>query len=163
MTYAIYTDGACEPNPGPGGWAAIAFLDDTEIHRDCGSHSRTTNNIMELTAVFWALDQVSRFGWHGATIYSDSKYVVNGCNDWRHKWKAAGWRKPAANREIWRDMDRMLSILDDRVRIEWVKGHSGIPGNELADEISMQAMRDCVATERLYVRPDIFQTAEQAP
>lgn len=141
----IYTDGACEPNPGRGGWGFVAYMDGREIHSDCGGAIEATNNIMEITGVIRALEwlissEVRQF----TRVLSDSQYVVKGCNDWRHGWKKRDWKRiadhrsktmePIKNVDLWKQLDRLLIAAP--AKIEWVKGHAGIVGNERADELS---------------------------
>lgn len=139
---SIYTDGACEPNPGQGGWSFVAYAEGSEILNEIGGEEFTTNNIMEMTAVLKALEWAEK---HIAApakvkIYSDSGYVVNGCNDWRFGWAKKGWArgktKPLANVEIW----KRLAAAHDRfpAKIIWVKGHAGLEGNERADVLAEQ-------------------------
>lgn len=146
-TYTIHTDGSCLGNPGPGGWAVHVRgpMGETE---DCGSDGSTTNNIMELTAFCKAL------GWlasnaaagQGALIRSDSRYVIDGITSWIQGWKKRNWRKadgkPVLNKELWQDADLLYEAVRSagiRVRIEWVKGHAGDPGNERVDLLARDA------------------------
>ena len=128
----IYTDGACIPNPGAGGWGFAVFNSDNScIYEDCGGLAETTNNIMEMTAILKALRYAKGAE---ALIYSDSQYCINGLNSWRHKWKKAGWRRgqsKLANADLWQD----LSAHADRSKatFKWIRGHNGNVGNELAD------------------------------
>lgn len=137
----IYCDGACEPNPGAGGWGFAVYRDGVEIHSDCGGSADTTNNIMEMTGALMALRWFSDRGVvEPVRILCDSQYVVNGCNDWRLSWKARGWKRKGKNPEIanldlWKDLDEALTAAP--IRLEWVKGHAGIIGNERADELSL--------------------------
>lgn len=138
----IYTDGACEPNPGKGGWAFVVYQDGKEIHSACGGDSATTNNVMELTGVIKALEWLNDNREIGsARILSDSQYVVRGCNEWRQGWKRKGWMRGKVNAlesiknmEHWKRLDSLLDA--DGSKIEWVKGHVGIVGNERADQLS---------------------------
>lgn len=137
----IYTDGACEPNPGKGGWGFVVYTDGGETHSECGGSLASTNNIMEMTAVkmavLWAIENGL-----AAKIVSDSQYVVKGCNEWRFGWKARGWKRkasggklePVKNAELWAEIDEVLRRA--KVTLEWCKGHAGILGNERADELS---------------------------
>lgn len=150
----IYTDGACEPNPGKGGWGFVVYEAGVEIYTACGGDPIATNNIMEMTAVKMALIWLGKRDISGATILSDSQYVVKGCNEWRHGWKAKGWRRvvdrksgklePVKNADLWKELDEYLRAVP--VKIEWVKGHAGIRGNERADELSNVGRRE--ATEQ---------------
>jgi len=136
----IYTDGACEPNPGAGGWAFVVYdQNGFETNNRNGGSVETTNNIMELTGVFAALVHARNMDRKPdeVTIYSDSQYVVNGCNDWRHGWEKKGWRRgkaALANSELW----QAISAAHDAFpcKITWVRGHSGVPGNERADRLA---------------------------
>lgn len=136
----IHTDGACRGNPGPGGWGAVLRFRDKErtLH---GGDPQTTNNRMELTAVIRALETLKRDGC-AIDLYSDSRYVLQGISEWLPRWKARGWktagRKPVLNRELWQRLDELAARHD--VRWHWVKGHSGDPGNELADELANQGI-----------------------
>lgn len=131
----IYTDGCCTPtNPGPGGWATIIYLPNSSTSLS-GSEPYTTNNRMEITAVLeamkWSIQNTP------AIIYSDSSYVVNGVNKWIGGWANAGWKKGARqikNIDLWQEVYDVKQSF--RGRIEWVRGHSGVPGNEEADMLA---------------------------
>ncbi|WP_336067216.1 ribonuclease H [Nitratireductor rhodophyticola] len=136
----IFADGACDPNPGPGGWGFAVYRDGREIHADCGGDPDTTNNIMEVTGVLMALQWFRDRGVvEPVRLLCDSRYVVNGCNTWRHGWKEKGWKrgseKQLANAELWQELDAALALVP--ITLEWVKGHAGIEGNERADELAM--------------------------
>jgi len=137
---AIYTDGACEPNPGPGGWGLVVFMDGDIKNIDYaqyGYSDNTTNNIMELTAILMAFDVIPDTEL-AATIFSDSRYCVDGINSWMHKWQKKGWKKKGGaikNLDLWKEIfDKVKEF--PRVKLEWVRGHNGDMGNELADEFA---------------------------
>lgn len=139
----IFADGACEPNPGPGGWGYVVYRDGLEVHADCGGECATTNNVMEMTGALMALQWLSESGLsEAARLVCDSQYVVKGCNDWRHAWKKKGWKrgpnKELANADLWQQLDAMLASVP--ITLEWVKGHAGIGGNERADELATIGM-----------------------
>jgi len=138
----VFTDGACDPNPGPGGWSFVVYVDGHEVYSETGAHTRTTNNRMELGGILAALRWlIARPDLLGANVHSDSTYAVNGCNEWRKKWKARGWRKGAAdipNADLWKLLDAALS--SHPVRLNWIRGHSGITGNERADRLASNAV-----------------------
>lgn len=138
MSLVIYTDGACEPNPGQGGWGFVAYSAGAEVYSEHGGEASATNNTMEMTAMIRALEWLrDELGVFEAKLLSDSQYVVKGCNDWRHGWKRKGWKRgknALANVELWQRLDALLTTMN--VKIEWVKGHAGILGNERADELS---------------------------
>jgi len=131
----IYTDGACSGNPGPGGWGVLMIWRDDEKEL-FGGEPKTTNNRMELMAAIQALESLNRQ--ISVTLYTDSKYVLDGITKWIKGWKKNGWRtaakKPVKNDDLWRRLDEALA--GHEVDWQWVKGHSGHPGNEHADELA---------------------------
>lgn len=132
---AIYADGACRGNPGPGGWGA--WLRCGEHERELfGGEQMTTNNRMELTAVIEALATLQRRC--SVTVYTDSAYVKDGITSWIRCWKARGWLtadgRPVKNVELWQRLDALNAAHD--VTWRWVKGHAGNPGNERADRLA---------------------------
>ena len=148
----IYTDGAARGNPGPAGWAAVILLSqnsgEPRVLQEIGGRSdHATNNIMELTAPIEALKYVKkhlpRLGKAGKIhapleIFSDSKYVITGINEWIHNWLKNNWRtankKPVLNQELWQE----LHALNQEFKPMWhyVKGHNGDKWNDRADEIA---------------------------
>ena len=135
----IYTDGACSGNPGPGGWGV--FLKSGQHERViCGGETHTTNNRMELLAAIEALKAL-KFPCV-VTLYTDSVYVKQGINAWIAGWKRKGWRtasgKPVKNKDLWMRLDEIRST--HKIEWKWVKGHSGDPGNERADELAREGM-----------------------
>lgn len=133
----VYTDGACIPNPGSGGWGFVVFENGKEIYRDWGGLNKTTNNIMEMTAIVQALEFLEG---REATVYSDSQYCINGLNSWRHSWKRSKWKKGMLkNVELWKDLDALADA--SKAKFSWVKGHNGHSGNELADELAERGRR----------------------
>lgn len=135
----IYTDGACRGNPGPGGWgvALIAGIHERELN---GAEPNTTNNRMELTAAIEALAALKRPC--EVRLFTDSQYVRKGITEWITQWRERDWRtadrKPVKNVDLW----QALSAQIERHQIEWhwVKGHSGVPGNERADRLANEAI-----------------------
>ena len=128
----VYTDGACRGNPGPGGWGAILIARGKEREL-WGGDSATTNNRMELSAVIRALEALKRRC--RVTLYTDSKYVIQGIEDWMPGWKKRDWKtadkKPVKNRDLWEQLD--LLTHNHEIVWVWVKGHAGHAGNERAD------------------------------
>lgn len=131
----IYTDGACSGNPGPGGWGAVLIYGHHRKELN-GGERETTNNRMELRAAIEALRAMKR-GVH-IDLYTDSKYVMDGVEQWLAGWKARGWktasRQPVKNQDLWRDLDIELSR--HHVTFHWVKGHAGHAENEHADALA---------------------------
>jgi ribonuclease HI len=117
----IYTDGSCCPNPGKGGWGAIIVYDDFDYYLS-GKAERTTNNMMELTAVIEALKACTE---KDVTIYSDSKYVIECAKgNWQRK----------KNTELWKYYDSVAK--NKNIKWNWVKGHNGDYYNELVDKLA---------------------------
>jgi ribonuclease HI len=135
----IYTDGACRGNPGPGGWAALLLKSGVERELS-GAVAATTNNRMELQAVIEALQVLKRAV--RAHIYTDSQYVRLGITEWLGGWKARGWktsaRKPVKNQDLWMQLDGLVA--GHELEWHWVKGHSGVPGNERVDALANAAI-----------------------
>jgi|TARA_Y100000994_G_C15345230_1_gene298211 ribonuclease HI len=135
----IYTDGACKGNPGIGGWGAILKYGNTEKEIK-GFSKETTNNIMELTAVIKALESLSRSC--NIIITTDSNYVKNGITDWINNWKKNGWKtakkQPVKNKDLWVSLDKLVA--KHSITWKWIKGHSGHPENERADQLANEAI-----------------------
>ena len=132
----IFTDGACSGNPGPGGWGAILRSGTSEKELSGGS-DLTTNNRMELSAVINALQALKKPC--DVTIYTDSKYVMDGVQQWLPNWKKNNWRtsnkkSPVKNIDLWQEMDAVLPI--HKIKWVWVKGHSGHVENERVDTLA---------------------------
>ena len=131
----IWTDGACFPNPGSGGWSWIS----DEGKSESGSLAQTTNQVMELTAVVRAIE--SNLDAESLLIISDSKYVIDGATSWTKKWVANNWKtangSPVKHQELW----GKLVVLSQEIQIQfqWVRGHSGDLMNEKADELANRA------------------------
>ncbi len=135
----IHTDGACRGNPGPGGWGVLLSWNDTRKELS-GAEAATTNNRMELTAAIMGLTALKRPT--VATVQTDSQYVIKGITEWLPSWKARGWRtadrKPVKNQDLWERLDQLAG--QHTLRWQWVKGHSGDPGNERVDELANLAI-----------------------
>lgn len=138
---SIYADGACKGNPGPGGWGALLSYGGHEKEMR-GGERETTNNRMELTAAIEALKALKKNC--DVMLYTDSMYVKNGIQKWVDKWKRNNWKtasgKPVKNQDLWKSLDREVSR--HRISWRWVKGHSGNPGNERADQLANQGVED---------------------
>lgn len=135
----IFTDGACLGNPGPGGWGVILRYNDVEKELS-GNEANTTNNKMELTAVISALSALKEPC--NITLYTDSRYVMDGIEKWIFNWKQNGWKTankkaPVKNLELWQKLDELQTQHD--IRWVWVKGHAGHKENERCDELARTA------------------------
>jgi len=134
----IYTDGACVPNPGPGGWAALLRFGKHEKVRT-GSAPATTNNRMELTAAVEALKGLTRAC--QVEIYTDSEYLKRGITEWLPNWRRRGWKRKGgvlANVDLWQALEAALS--QHTVTWHWVRGHTGDPYNERVDRLANAAI-----------------------
>jgi ribonuclease HI len=142
----IYTDGACRGNPGPGGWGALLRFGKTE-KKLLGSEANTTNNRMELMAAIQALASLKEQC--NVDLYTDSQYVQKGISEWLPNWKKKNWikadKKPVKNADLWQTLDEVASR--HQIRWHWVKGHSGHPENELADELANTAIDQLLANK----------------
>ena len=135
----IFTDGACKGNPGIGGWGAILEYGNSKKEIK-GFSKNTTNNIMELTAVIKALECLNRKC--KITITTDSNYVKNGITEWIKSWKINGWKTSkksvVKNKELWIKLDNLVA--KHEINWKWIKGHSGHPQNERADQLANEAI-----------------------
>jgi len=134
----LFTDGACLGNPGPGGWAALLRFGKKEKLL-VGKTPETTNNQMEMMAIIEGLKALKKAC--EITLFTDSRYVMDGYNEWLPGWKTKNWRnskkEPVKNKELWQLLDKQA----DRHTIhwQWVKGHSGHPENERVDQAAREA------------------------
>ena len=157
--FVIYTDGSCEPNPGPGGWAAILRYtnDSGRTFSRCfsGHTADTTNNRMEVMAVLSALKRLKYAS--EVVVYSDSKYVVDAVGDWVNgqpsakrigwmvKWRKNNWVRPTKNgppnelknADLWQEMYYLI-VRHRSISMRWVRGHAGNKFNELCDVVALE-------------------------
>lgn len=139
----VYVDGACSGNPGPGGWGAVLIF--REMRKEMsGFEPHTTNNRMELTAAIAALDALKTQCC--VKLYTDSQYVQRGMSELLKSWKVSGKLDSGkvANADLWLRLDAAASrhVVD----WIWVRGHSGVPGNMLADRLARAAIRQAMKT-----------------
>jgi len=149
----VYTDGGCDPNPGPGGWGAIVRWGDREWTLS-GNDPDTTNNRMELHAAAAALALLEGlFGRCQVDLHTDSQYLRQGITEWIDSWVGRGWRtkgnRPVKNQDLWRVIHRLTQAHD--VTWHWLKGHAGHTLNERADRLATEALQ---ALRRGPVAPD---------
>jgi ribonuclease HI len=132
-----FTDGACLGNPGPGGWAALLRAKGTEKLLS-GGEAQTTNNRMELLAAISALEALTRPC--KVTVTTDSRYVMQGIEEWVPRWISNGWRtadkKPVKNQDLWQRL--ATAVAPHQVRWKWVKGHAGHVENERVDQAARE-------------------------
>lgn len=151
MKIAIYTDGGCHGNPGPGGWAYVIVGNRKILAEKSGADVYTTNNRMELAAVANALEAMPELlsslskRSHEISVYTDSQYVQKGISEWIFLWKKNGWRtsekKPVKNQDLWQKLDALAaSVSSLPIKWEWVKGHAGNTYNEICDKMTQDAI-----------------------
>lgn len=139
----VFTDGASEGNPGPGGWGAVYVVEEKVVDEAMGADPYTTNNKMELTAMIAGLKMLEPDS--DVDVYTDSKLIVDTLNSWAAGWEARGWKKkssgPIANLDL---VKEAFALSRDRpnVRIRWIKAHSGSRWNEYADSLATSYRRD---------------------
>jgi ribonuclease HI len=136
----VFTDGASKRNPGPGGWGVVIVTPDGHVTELGGGAALTTNNKMELTGAIAALTRLR--GTSGPiAVFTDSTYVIQGIEQWVHNWRRRGWTTAAGgevmNRELWEALWALASARPPRsIAWHYVRGHTGIPGNERVDAIA---------------------------
>ena len=153
---AVYTDGGCDPNPGPGGWGAIIRWGDREWVLS-GNDPDTTNNRMELQAAAAALALLEGLvGRCRVEVHTDSQYLRRGITEWVDGWAGRGWRtrngEAVKNQDLWRVLLRVSETHE--VSWQWLKGHAGHPLNERADRLATEALR---SLKRAPGAPDAHQ------
>jgi ribonuclease HI len=135
----LFTDGACDPNPGPGGWAVLLRSAGQEKELS-GGEPRTTNNRMELTAALQGLNALKRPC--RVRLYTDSEYLKRGVTEWLPGWRRRGWKRKEGelkNADLWQALDAALQR--HQVEWSWVRGHAGHPENERVDRLARAAIR----------------------
>jgi ribonuclease HI len=136
----VFCDGAAKGNPGPGGWGVVIATPDGQVVELGGNAAHTTNNKMELTAAIEGLTAIRDID-GPVSVYTDSSYVIKGISEWIWNWRRRGWKtaegNDVLNRDLWQALDEVASARG-RGGIKWnyVRGHSGIPGNERVDAIA---------------------------
>ena len=137
----IFTDGSCLGNPGPGGYGAILRYKQHEKLFSAGYYL-TTNNRMELMAALCALIALTRPC--SVRLITDSQYVMKGIQEWMPNWKKRGWKtaakEPVKNADLWQALDEQVNRHD--VTWQWVRGHTGHPGNERADQLANRGVEE---------------------
>lgn len=136
----VFCDGAAKGNPGPGGWGVVIATPGGDVIELGGSTAHTTNNKMELTAAIQALTAIGALG-EPVAMHTDSTYVIKGISEWIWGWRKRGWKTAEGtdvlNRDLWQTLDRLVNARAPKsVSWHYVRGHSGIPGNERVDAIA---------------------------
>ena len=142
----IFCDGACSGNPGPGGWGALIVTPQGHVTELGGRKDPTTNNQMEITASLRAIDRL-RDTPGDVEIYTDSVYVIKGITQWIWGWRKNGWKTAeggeVSNQDLWKQLsgalgERRKKFEDSKLEWKWVRGHSGVPGNERVDQLAVE-------------------------
>ena len=156
----LYTDGACAPNPGRGGYGVLLFRNGTRQELS-GGFLETTNNRMELFSVITGLRALQEAEPLAVTIYSDSRYVVDMYSGgYASRWRSNGWRKgdrqPALNVDLWTELLDLCARHE--VKFVWVRGHADNADNARCDELAVLArQRNDLPADPGYQRPAIMQ------
>ncbi|HWB58831.1 MAG TPA: ribonuclease HI [Chthoniobacteraceae bacterium] len=153
----IHTDGGCDGNPGPGGWAAVLECEGRR-REVSGGEAATTNNRMELQAAIGALEALK--GPCEVEFFTDSQYLRNGISEWVKQWKAKGWvtstKKPVKNEDLWRRLDELAG--KHMIRWKWLKGHAGHAENERCDVLAAEAI---AAVRKKFSREELARLVEE--
>lgn len=143
----IYTDGGCSGNPGPGGSALAIIKNDEIVYERMFSFPYTTNNFCELYAVLMAIRYVLGNNILECQIFSDSKYVTEGVNQWMNKWIEKSWKgsngHQVKNVKLWQDVYTLWNkaMSKSNISIHHVKGHSDNQWNNYADKLAVKAVK----------------------
>lgn len=152
----VFADGASSGNPGPAGWGAIVATPEGQVTELGGGSPSATNNQMELLAVIRALRHLERVPGRIA-LHTDSVYVIRGITQWSWGWRKKGWKtaegEEVANQDLWKQLIALVAARGKENPIDWkfVRGHSGIPGNERVDVIAVSFSKG--RAPRLYSGP----------
>lgn len=146
----VYTDGSCIPNPGPGSWAWIV---ENSSLKASGFERQTTNNRMEMIAMIEAIESLSKPK-TTLRLYSDSELLVKGITLWVPGWKENGWKRKGGeikNLDLWVRLSETIEQSRSIVDIKWVKGHSGIYGNEQADRLAFETWESEIKKQEIVI------------
>ena len=155
MTYQLWADGACQPNPGIGGWSYLITSDDGTIG-DYGCVPQSTNNRMELTGLWEGLQYFRKISKEDdrLIIELDSKYVLDGMESWSLNWVKQGWKKkngkPVLNDDLWKRIRTLLDEIGPRVEYKHIRGHTGHRQNEICDQLAVKAIREFKLKKEAY-------------
>jgi ribonuclease HI len=138
----VFTDGSCDNNPGPGGWGFVWVEDDEILEERHGRAPSTTNNRMELQALIEAYKTIPKDA--AVSVYSDSQLCVNTVNQWAAGWEKRGWKRktgPIKNLELVKEL-YALALEHPKVKLEWIRAHTGSKWNEYADALATTYLRE---------------------
>ena len=137
----VFTDGSCDPNPGPGGWGYVWAEENEIFEQSFGFDPDTTNNRMELTALIEAYRILPQDA--VVTVYSDSQLCVNTINQWAAGWERRGWKRktgPIKNLDL---VKKLYALAGERplATLKWIKAHDNSRWNEYADALATTYLR----------------------
>ncbi len=132
----VFTDGAADPNPGPGGWGAVYVIGDQVQTERFGHEPHTTNNRMELSALIAGVALVP--SGTKAVVYTDSQLCVSTVTEWAAGWEARGWKRKSGEIKNLELVKELYGIFKHRPELElrWIAAHSGYRWNEYADSLA---------------------------
>lgn len=149
----LLADGSCRGNPGPGGWSYV-LASSHEVFEGYGSELDTTNNRMELSGLLFGIRKLNKLTWRGSLqVHLDSQYVLSGASAWIFGWQKRGWKtgqgEEVKNSDLWQEIAAELLGLKGSIKISWyyVRGHTGVSGNERADQLASMACEEQSADE----------------
>ena len=137
----VFTDGSCDPNPGPGGWGYVWVENDEIVREQRGANRDTTNNRMELTALIEAYKVLPPDA--AISVYSDSQLCVKTINEWAAGWEKRGWKRktgPIKNLELVQEL-YALAKSHPRTKLQWIRSHDGSRWNEYVDALASSYQR----------------------
>jgi ribonuclease HI len=140
-TTGVFTDGSCDPNPGPGGWGFVWVENDEIVRAEHGADRDTTNNRMELIALIQAFKALPRDSSLG--LYSDSQLCVKTINEWAAGWERRGWKRktgPIKNLELVQEL-YALAKSHPKTKLQWIRAHDGSRWNEYVDALASTYQR----------------------
>lgn len=132
----LFTDGACSPNPGPGGWGVVHVVDSEVMAHKHGHDRDTTNNRMELVAIIEGFKMVD--AGCELTLFTDSNLCVQTLEQWAKGWQARGWRRktgPIKNLELVKEA-YALRLERPKMKVQHIRAHEGNRWNEYADALA---------------------------
>ncbi|KAJ3748252.1 ribonuclease H-like domain-containing protein, partial [Lentinula raphanica] len=132
-----YTDGSCQHNGSDEAkaGAGIYYGEDNILNKSIRipDNLPQTNQTGEIISTKVAATDVDPG--HSLTILSDSKTAIDGLTRNRQRWEDNGFIGVANATEI----QTTIAALRERstpTTLKWVKGHSGLEGNDKADELA---------------------------
>lgn len=155
INFTVYTDGSSSPKKAHriGGWGYVAIKGDYQV-KDCGYEVDTTNQRMEMLAIIKGLEFIRTLASSNikisVSVFSDSRYCIDGITQWCHSWRSNGWKKsggPIKNLDLWKRLFDITHKQNLECNFNWVKGHSGDYFNEMADQLANEGKQEGICNE----------------